>query len=73
MIFDTDQMCLTTSLPLSLSPRCHLPPRHPGPLGWIRLKNPPPFEPAHGSVFDITGKGAANLVAAFLSAAEMHW
>ena len=34
-------------------------------------KNPSLFEPVHGSAFDITGKGIANPVAAFWSAAEM--
>jgi tartrate dehydrogenase len=34
-------------------------------------KNPSVFEPVHGSAFDITGKGVANPVAAFWSAAEM--
>ena len=34
-------------------------------------KNPSLFEPVHGSAFDITGKGVANPVAAFWSAAEM--
>lgn len=29
------------------------------------------FEPIHGSAFDITGKGIANPVATFWSAAEM--
>jgi isocitrate/isopropylmalate dehydrogenase len=29
------------------------------------------FEPVHGSAFDIMGKGVANPVAAFWSAAEM--
>jgi isocitrate/isopropylmalate dehydrogenase len=29
------------------------------------------FEPVHGSAFDIMGKGIANPVAAFWSAAEM--
>lgn len=29
------------------------------------------FEPIHGSAFDITGKGVANPVATFWSAAEM--
>ena len=31
------------------------------------------FEPVHGSAFDIMGKGFANPVAAFWSAAEMLW
>jgi isocitrate/isopropylmalate dehydrogenase len=34
-------------------------------------KNPSLFEPVHGSAFDITGKGLANPVATFWSAAEM--
>ncbi|KAI9931777.1 hypothetical protein ASPWEDRAFT_169381 [Aspergillus wentii DTO 134E9] len=34
-------------------------------------KNPSVFEPVHGSAFDITGKGVANPVATFWSAAEM--
>jgi isocitrate/isopropylmalate dehydrogenase len=34
-------------------------------------KNPSLFEPVHGSAFDITGKGVANPVATFWSAAEM--
>ncbi|KNG87487.1 hypothetical protein ANOM_003820 [Aspergillus nomiae NRRL 13137] len=34
-------------------------------------KNPSIFEPVHGSAFDITGKGVANPVATFWSAAEM--
>ena len=34
-------------------------------------KNPSMFEPVHGSAFDIMGKGLANPVAAFWSAAEM--
>ena len=34
-------------------------------------KSPSLFEPVHGSAFDITGKGVANPVAAFWSAAEM--
>lgn len=34
-------------------------------------KNPSLFEPIHGSAFDITGKGIANPVATFWSAAEM--
>ena len=34
-------------------------------------KNPSLFEPVHGSAFDITGKGVANPIAAFWSAAEM--
>ena len=34
-------------------------------------KNPSIFEPVHGSAFDIMGKGVANPVAAFWSAAEM--
>lgn len=34
-------------------------------------KNPSMFEPVHGSAFDITGKGIANPVATFWSAAEM--
>ena len=33
--------------------------------------NPSLFEPVHGSAFDITGKGIANPVATFWSAAEM--
>lgn len=33
--------------------------------------NPSIFEPVHGSAFDITGKGVANPVATFWSAAEM--
>lgn len=37
-------------------------------------KNPSIFEPVHGSAFDITGKGVANPVATFWSAAEMlNW
>lgn len=37
-------------------------------------KNPSLFEPVHGSAFDITGKGIANPVATFWSAAEMlNW
>ncbi|KAL4789482.1 hypothetical protein BDV19DRAFT_383090 [Aspergillus venezuelensis] len=37
-------------------------------------KNPSLFEPVHGSAFDITGKGVANPVATFWSAAEMlNW
>ncbi|KAL4951462.1 hypothetical protein BDW69DRAFT_196431 [Aspergillus filifer] len=37
-------------------------------------KNPSMFEPVHGSAFDITGKGVANPVATFWSAAEMlNW
>lgn len=32
------------------------------------------FEPIHGSAFDITGKGVANPVATFWTAAEMlNW
>jgi isocitrate/isopropylmalate dehydrogenase len=34
-------------------------------------RNPSLFEPVHGSAFDITGKGIANPVATFWSAAEM--
>lgn len=34
-------------------------------------KNPSMFEPIHGSAFDITGKGVANPVGTFWSAAEM--
>lgn len=34
-------------------------------------KNPSIFEPVHGSAFDITGKGVANPIATFWSAAEM--
>ncbi|MCJ1305250.1 hypothetical protein MMC08_008064 [Hypocenomyce scalaris] len=34
-------------------------------------KSPSLFEPVHGSAFDITGKGVANPVGAFWSAAEM--
>ncbi|RAH73414.1 transcription factor [Aspergillus aculeatinus CBS 121060] len=34
-------------------------------------KNPSIFEPVHGSAFDIMGKGIANPVATFWSAAEM--
>ncbi|RDW72177.1 hypothetical protein BP5796_08211 [Coleophoma crateriformis] len=34
-------------------------------------KNPSLFEPVHGSAFDITGKGIANPIATFWSAAEM--
>lgn len=34
-------------------------------------KNPSLFEPVHGSAFDITGKGVANPLATFWSAAEM--
>jgi isocitrate/isopropylmalate dehydrogenase len=34
-------------------------------------KNPSMFEPIHGSAFDITGKGVANPVATFWTAAEM--
>lgn len=34
-------------------------------------KNPSLFEPVRGSAFDITGKGVANPVATFWSAAEM--
>ena len=34
-------------------------------------KSPSMFEPVHGSAFDIMGKGVANPVAAFWSAAEM--
>jgi len=34
-------------------------------------KNPSFFEPVHGSAFDITGKGVANPVATYWSAAEM--
>lgn len=34
-------------------------------------KNPSLFEPVHGSAFDITGKGVANPIATFWSAAEM--
>jgi len=34
-------------------------------------KSPSMFEPVHGSAFDIMGKGLANPVAAFWSAAEM--
>jgi isocitrate/isopropylmalate dehydrogenase len=33
--------------------------------------NPSMFEPIHGSAFDITGKGVANPVATFWTAAEM--
>ncbi|RJE21356.1 tartrate dehydrogenase [Aspergillus sclerotialis] len=37
-------------------------------------KNPSMFEPIHGSAFDITGKGVANPVATFWTAAEMlNW
>jgi isocitrate/isopropylmalate dehydrogenase len=34
-------------------------------------KNPSMFEPIHGSAFDITGKGVANPVGTFWTAAEM--
>lgn len=34
-------------------------------------KNPSMFEPIHGSAFDITGRGVANPVGTFWSAAEM--
>ena len=34
-------------------------------------KHPSMFEPIHGSAFDITGKGVANPVATFWTAAEM--
>jgi isocitrate/isopropylmalate dehydrogenase len=34
-------------------------------------RNPSLFEPVHGSAFDIMGKGIANPVATFWSAAEM--
>jgi len=34
-------------------------------------ENPSMFEPIHGSAFDITGKGLANPVATFWTAAEM--
>ncbi|KAF2768439.1 tartrate dehydrogenase [Teratosphaeria nubilosa] len=34
-------------------------------------KNPSMFEPIHGSAFDITGKGIANPIGTFWSAAEM--
>jgi isocitrate/isopropylmalate dehydrogenase len=34
-------------------------------------RNPSMFEPIHGSAFDITGKGVANPVATFWTAAEM--
>lgn len=34
-------------------------------------QNPSMFEPIHGSAFDITGKGLANPVATFWTAAEM--
>lgn len=34
-------------------------------------ENPSMFEPIHGSAFDITGKGVANPVATFWTAAEM--
>ncbi|EEY23043.1 tartrate dehydrogenase/decarboxylase [Verticillium alfalfae VaMs.102] len=34
-------------------------------------QNPSMFEPIHGSAFDITGKGVANPVATFWTAAEM--
>jgi tartrate dehydrogenase/decarboxylase/D-malate dehydrogenase len=34
-------------------------------------KNPSMFEPIHGSAFDITGKGVANPVASFWTAAMM--
>lgn len=34
-------------------------------------QNPSMFEPIHGSAFDIVGKGTANPVSAFLTAAEM--
>lgn len=34
-------------------------------------ENPSMFEPIHGSAFDITGKGIANPVATFWTAAEM--
>ncbi|KAJ0144646.1 putative tartrate dehydrogenase/decarboxylase TtuC' [Colletotrichum tanaceti] len=34
-------------------------------------KNPSMFEPIHGSAFDIIGKGVANPVATFWTAAEM--
>ncbi len=36
-----------------------------------RRKNPSMFEPIHGSAFDITGKGIANPIAAFWTAAMM--
>ena len=36
-----------------------------------RRKNPSMFEPIHGSAFDITGKGIANPVASFWTAAMM--
>lgn len=34
-------------------------------------QHPSMFEPIHGSAFDITGKGVANPVATFWTAAEM--
>lgn len=34
-------------------------------------KNPSMFEPIHGSAFDLVGKGVANPVGTFWSAAEM--
>jgi tartrate dehydrogenase/decarboxylase / D-malate dehydrogenase len=34
-------------------------------------KHPSMFEPIHGSAFDITGKGIANPVATFWTAAQM--
>lgn len=34
-------------------------------------QNPSMFEPIHGSAFDITGKGVANPVGTFWTAAEM--
>lgn len=34
-------------------------------------EHPSMFEPIHGSAFDITGKGVANPVATFWTAAEM--
>lgn len=34
-------------------------------------KHPSMFEPIHGSAFDITGKGVANPVGTFWTAAEM--
>ena len=54
------------------------PPRWPGasashrrPMSIRERRNPSMFEPIHGSAFDITGKGIANPVASFWTAAMM--
>ncbi|KAH8730712.1 hypothetical protein GQ44DRAFT_736395 [Phaeosphaeriaceae sp. PMI808] len=50
---------------ISIAPTSNLDPTH---------QNPSMFEPIHGSAFDITGKGVANPMATFWTAAEMlNW